>query len=191
MINIKFKNLERQQQRFAQAPRVLSDMVEKNFRALGRVLSAKMRREMEPMRYTGETQNSVSSELAITGTRWQLKVGPTGKIASIMRTGSRPHWAPIEPLKRWAQWKLGDAGAAYAVQRNIAKYGTSRYLAKRGVPGAEQTRYGIGLDYPGQTLKRGDVQQGITRTTKRVGFDLKVWIEDGVRSSVVEAGDAS
>jgi HK97 gp10 family phage protein len=38
--------------------------------------------------------------------------------------GTRPHWAPIEPLKRWAQLKLGNASLGYAVQKKIAMKGT-------------------------------------------------------------------
>jgi len=38
--------------------------------------------------------------------------------------GTLPHWAPIAPLKAWARRKLGDEGAAYAVQRKIAEKGT-------------------------------------------------------------------
>ena len=38
--------------------------------------------------------------------------------------GSRPHWAPISPLKRWARVKLGNERLAYAVQWAIARKGT-------------------------------------------------------------------
>lgn len=38
--------------------------------------------------------------------------------------GTRPHWAPIEPLKDWARRVLGDEDAAYPVQKKIAKKGT-------------------------------------------------------------------
>lgn len=38
--------------------------------------------------------------------------------------GSRPHWPPIDPLKRWARVVLGDESAAYAVQQAIAQNGT-------------------------------------------------------------------
>jgi hypothetical protein len=37
--------------------------------------------------------------------------------------GSRPHWAPIDPLKDWAKRKIGDESVAYAIQANIAEYG--------------------------------------------------------------------
>ena len=40
-----------------------------------------------------------------------------------MEYGSKPFYAPIEPLKDWARRKLGDEGAAYAVRASIAKKG--------------------------------------------------------------------
>lgn len=41
-----------------------------------------------------------------------------------LEEGSRPHFPPIEPLKKWARLRLGDEQIAYAVQRKIAKEGT-------------------------------------------------------------------
>lgn len=38
--------------------------------------------------------------------------------------GAAPHWVPIGPLLDWARRKLGDEGAAYAVQKKIAEQGT-------------------------------------------------------------------
>lgn len=40
--------------------------------------------------------------------------------------GTRPHWPPIRPLKLWAKRVLGDEGAAWAIQRKIARRGTRR-----------------------------------------------------------------
>jgi len=37
--------------------------------------------------------------------------------------GTRPFYAPIEPLKEWAGRKLGDENAGYAVRNKIAKVG--------------------------------------------------------------------
>lgn len=44
--------------------------------------------------------------------------------AQPVEEGSRPHWAPIEPLKLWAKRKLGDESIAFRVQRAIARHGT-------------------------------------------------------------------
>ena len=40
-----------------------------------------------------------------------------------MEYGTRPFYAPIEPLKGWARRKLGDEKLGYAVQKSIAKKG--------------------------------------------------------------------
>lgn len=45
----------------------------------------------------------------------------------IVEEGSRPHWAPIEPLKLWAKRKTGDERVAYIAQRAIARRGTKAW----------------------------------------------------------------
>lgn len=48
---------------------------------------------------------------------------PLGYPTAIQK-GSKPHWVPIEPLKRWVRLKLGaDESVAYAVQKKIANEG--------------------------------------------------------------------
>lgn len=37
--------------------------------------------------------------------------------------GTRPFYAPIQPLKDWARLKLGDESIGYAVQKKIAREG--------------------------------------------------------------------
>ena len=43
--------------------------------------------------------------------------------SACMEYGSRPFYAPIQPLKDWARRKIGDENIGYAVQAKIAKYG--------------------------------------------------------------------
>jgi len=43
--------------------------------------------------------------------------------SAAMEYGSRPFYAPIEPLKEWAKRKIGDENVGYAVQAKIAKFG--------------------------------------------------------------------
>jgi len=50
--------------------------------------------------------------------------GPDAPYARPVEFGSRPHWAPIAPLKAWARRVLGHERAGYAVQRVIARRGT-------------------------------------------------------------------
>lgn len=45
------------------------------------------------------------------------------KHSEAMEYGTRPFYAPIKPLKKWAAKKLGDENIAYAVQKKIAKEG--------------------------------------------------------------------
>jgi len=44
-----------------------------------------------------------------------------------MEYGTRPHWMPIDPLKSWANLKLGDSQIAYAIRAHIAKYGVDAH----------------------------------------------------------------
>jgi hypothetical protein len=73
--------------------------------------------------------------------------------------GTRPHWAPIGPLKLWARRILGDEDAAYAVRAAIARRGTrgQRFFA-RGVEAASPRILAI-LRRAGETfaarLRRG------------------------------------
>ncbi len=48
----------------------------------------------------------------------------TSTYVDYVEENTRPHWAPIQPLKLWAIRVLGDERAAYAVQRKIALMGT-------------------------------------------------------------------
>lgn len=50
--------------------------------------------------------------------------GAHAPYAEAVERGTRPHWAPIAPLKLWAQRVLGNERAAYAIQRSIARHGT-------------------------------------------------------------------
>lgn len=47
----------------------------------------------------------------------------TSTYVTYVEEGTPPHWAPIGPLKLWAMRKFGDERVAYAVQRQIARYG--------------------------------------------------------------------
>lgn len=53
-----------------------------------------------------------------------VETGEKGEYAVYVEKGTRPHMPPVEPLKKWADLKLGDAGLGYAVARKIAREGT-------------------------------------------------------------------
>lgn len=170
-VELEARNVKVVAERYRRAPRTVADYIEKNLRGLGKMLVSKMRIELRPVKFTGQTERSVSTAYEANPPYYTITVGPTAPQAKVIRTGSRPHTPPIGPLKRWAAWKLGDANAAYAVQKSIAKYGTSRWLEKKGI-GERVSGHGIGLDYPGRTLARNDVQTLIDRTSKRIPLDV-------------------
>ena len=169
---------ERLVARLNAAPRTTADLIEKNLRTVGASLTRAMRKELAPVKYKGTLERSVSTSYSAEHPYYILRVGPTAPHAKVVRTGSRPHWVPIAPLREWARWKLGDANAAYAVQKSIAKKGTSMYLLRKGL--AERTEYGYGLDYPGRTMQRGDVQLMLERTSKRIPLDIIDELEGNV-----------
>lgn len=177
-LSLETKNVQAVEARYRRAPRTVADYIEKNLRGVAKILVAKMRIELKPVRYTGQTERSVSAEYEASPPWYSLKVGPTAPQAKIVRTGSRPHVPPIGPLKKWAAWKLGDANLAYPIQKSIAKHGTSRWLQKKGL-GERVSGHGIGLNFPDRTLARGDVRLAIDRTTQRIPLDIKQALEGG------------
>jgi hypothetical protein len=46
------------------------------------------------------------------------------KYGVFVERGTRPHFPPIEPLKRWSALKLGNPNLAWAVAKKIAREGT-------------------------------------------------------------------
>lgn len=180
---IKASNLEVIGTRYARAPKTVADVIEKNLRSVAFKIMAVERRVMEVVKYKGTLIRSVSSEYTATPPTYKMAIGPTAKHALIVRTGTRPHWAPIGPLKEWAKWKLGDENAAYAVQKNIAKFGTSQWLARKGIPGAEQTEYGIGFNYVRVTLRSGGIPGQLARTAQRIPLDVTQFLNTGEQVS--------
>jgi hypothetical protein len=47
--------------------------------------------------------------------------------SAALEYGTRPFYAPIEPLKKWAARKIGDESVAYAVRAKIAKEGITAH----------------------------------------------------------------
>lgn len=155
--------LELSRARLGKYPEYFPRLVEANLQTLGRRISGLMRKEVEPIKFKGTLSRSISSEYD--PTRFELDVGPTAKHGLYVYHGTTPHWAPIAPLKEWARWKLGDERAAYAVQWSIAKYGTSRWAAKK---------YGTLGENPflERLVNRGDFKKALENTARRIGSDL-------------------
>jgi len=70
------------------------------------------RDELADVRYTGALDSSFVVEAT---TPLERQIYPTAEHAGFIRDGTRPHWAPIAPLRAWAAVKLGDANLAYPV----------------------------------------------------------------------------
>ena len=137
-------------------------LVAVGFDVLGKRVVYLMRKELADIRYTGALEKSVGHEVSMW--RMQVAIEPTAKHTLYVYKGTRPHWAPIAPLKRWAAVKLGDEQAGYAVQRSIKEYGTSVWFKRKHGT--------MDNPFPERTLKRGDTQVAIRNTAKRLGLDL-------------------
>jgi len=105
----------------------LTDVVAKEMRAIGmregeRLISKVI--DFKGINDQGDLKGSVNTKVDQDGNTVQMEVGPDAEHAPYVQSGTRPHWAPIAPLKAWARRKLGDASAGYAVQKKIAREGT-------------------------------------------------------------------
>lgn len=73
----------------------------------------------------GDLKKSVTSALDEPRGSFRLEIGPSVDYAPFVQFPTRPHWAPIAPLKRWVRRKFGgDERDAYAVQWKIRNEGT-------------------------------------------------------------------
>jgi len=120
--------------------------------------------ELEDVRYTGALENSLT--VTVSKSNLMGAAYPTAAHAIYVRTGTRPHWAPIGPLKRWAAAKLGDEKAAYPVQRSIAQHGTSVWqLYTRGTKANP---------WPVRVIERSDFQQALQLAAQNTGQQISV-----------------
>lgn len=73
----------------------------------------------------GELRNKITLFPQILSDRYVLT--SNAPYSAAMEYGTRPFYAPIAPLKKWAVKKLGDEDAAYAVRAKIAKFGVKAH----------------------------------------------------------------
>ena len=159
MYNIDLSELNDYGKQLLDIADAVQDETMKALTNLGEYAKMLCRVELEDVRYTGALERSfvVESDRG----KMTVTVYPTAAHRMFVRMGTRPHWAPIGPLKRWAAVKLGDENAAYAVQRSIAKRGTSMYqVAKRGSKDNP---------WPQRVVGRGDFASALTRTAEGLG----------------------
>lgn len=64
--------------------------------------------------------------------------GFAAEYAEHVEFGTRPHFPPVDALKRWARRVLGDEGAAWPVAKKIAEKGTPAQPYVR--PGIDATK---------------------------------------------------
>jgi hypothetical protein len=105
----------------------LTDVVAKEMRAIGmregeRLISKVI--DFKGINDQGDLKGSINTKVDQDGNTIRMEVGPDAEHAPYVQSGTRPHWAPIGPLKAWARRKVGDAGFGYYVQKKIAREGT-------------------------------------------------------------------
>lgn len=136
--------------------------VGRNLNNLGQYVSFMCKVELADVRYRGELEKSFVVE--VDTSRLQVQIYPQAKHRMFVRMGTRPHWAPIGPLKLWAAAKLGDERLAYPVQWSIHEHGTSmRQMEKRG----EKAN-----PWPARVVIRPDFTQALQRTAESIGADI-------------------
>lgn len=164
---IEMRGMEAVTERFERAPRTADSYITKNLITLGGKLQSVMRRVLKPVKFKGRMEQSVGWGIQKEPPIYTLTVGPTAAHRVFVRFGTRPHWAPIGPLKEWAKVKLGSENAAYGVQRSIAHHGTSVWYERIGIGDGHG-----GFDYPTKTLGAQDAQTVIARTARRIPLDV-------------------
>ena len=152
---------------------IYHQFVSANLETLGRRTMYLCEVELEDVRYTGYL--AASFIVIVDPEAKGVEIFPLASHAIYIRMGTRPHWCPIGPLKPWALMKLGDEKAAYAVQRSIADFGTSRWqLYTRGM---------YSNPWPLRVIARSDFQVALRHTSDRIGQQLasNVLIPPGAR----------
>jgi hypothetical protein len=157
-ISIRVVGAEPIADRFSRAPEFMGEIFEANFVTLGKETATIMRDQLRVKNYTGHLERSVTYEVQ-GGQQPYVAIGPDAEHGVWVKEGTNPHWAPIEPLKRWAAWKLGDERLAYPVQRKIAGDGTEPY------------------DFIEMVLMDGRFQSILANTAERLGIDLVARLE--------------
>lgn len=160
---------------FAQFIKALRETVGKtdtivvlHLQRLGAKTMAFARAELKDIEYTGGLAGSFVVET--NHPALQVSVFPQIKRAVFTRRGTKPHFAPIGPLKLWAQVKLGDKNLAYPIQKSIAKEGTSiQSLRKRGTKSNP---------WPERVTQRSDFNQAVEKTMKDIAQKIEVSIVD-------------
>lgn len=110
-------------------PEIVLDEIARGL-AEASMLAEREVKERTPTSGAGTLRDSIGAlPVTISGTRVTAGVGTSLSYAAPVEEGSKPHWAPIEPLLDWVERKLGKAGEeaegiARAIRASIAVHGT-------------------------------------------------------------------
>jgi len=148
----------------------------KLMRQLGKRHVRIMRTKMRDIQYTGALENSVGFFVEEHGDTVSTTIGPNiasqghseQTIHNILH-GGPPRTVSIDDLKPWAQQKLGDAEAAYAVQESIKKVGTSMYQ--------QRTRGTMAFPFDTLTIYSSESQKEVDRVRRKYGEVVIAYVE--------------
>ncbi len=124
---------------FARAPEIVLDELASGAVEASMLLQREIV-ERTPTSGAGTLRQSIQAQpVEITATRVRALVGTSLAYAIPVELGSRPHWAPIAPIREWVARRLGLSGraldrAAHAIRAAIARRGTpAARMFERGV----------------------------------------------------------
>lgn len=81
----------------------------------------------------GLLRQSIHGEATRLGSTWLGVTASSAAHAVPVELGTRPHWAPLQPLIAWVETKLGLTGPAGAAVARAVRWGISRH----GTEGAQ------------------------------------------------------
>ncbi len=112
-------------------PEVVLAEVEQELWLIGKEIEALAVQYLDEnnINYNADLRNSITSEVQKELNKIELRVGPNVKHAIFVHEGTRPHWPPRQPIRKWVVRKLGLKGkdadqATFFIRRKISRVGT-------------------------------------------------------------------
>lgn len=122
-----------------------------------------MRDTMEPVKWKGELEQSVS---VISVDEQKVVIGPDARHTKYVRHGTGPHTPPFSKIYHWTVTKLGgNQRDAYKIWWGIRERGTSQFAART---------FGTSGDFPFPelTLEKPEAQETLQDTADEIGEKL-------------------
>lgn len=131
-IEIDTELAQRYAQALTQAPEIAMEELGRGLEECGLLYVREIQEAaMRPdFKFSGTFAQSIAMEREDSPLDARVKVFSPLNYAAPLELGSRPHWAPIEPLQDWVAGKLGitepteNFNVARSIQRKIAARGT-------------------------------------------------------------------